>query len=187
MDAFKQKILTAVCEANVLTQGQCNMIRDDAEVMGMKRSHVMNKDGTTKRSFTRTCSSCWVPFAPHHKWMYEVVRNVASDLNDEHYKFDITGIQQLQILRYRPGQFFLPHFDTFDGGDRKLTMVINLSDPSEFLGGGLRVECDLHNQKDVKKLGSATIFPTYIRHQALPVLWGSRWVLVAWLTGGQWR
>jgi len=187
MDAFKQKILTAVCEPNVLTQGQCNMIRDDAEIMGMKRSHVMKKDGTTKASFTRTCSSCWVPFAAHHKWMYEVVRNVASDLNEEHYRFDITGIQQLQILRYRPGQFFLPHFDTFDGSDRKLTMVINLSDPSEFLGGGLRVECDMQNKKDVKKLGSATIFPAYIRHQALPVFFGSRWVLVAWLTGGQWR
>jgi len=187
MNQFKQKILTAVCEPDVLTQGQCNMIRDDAEVIGMRRSHVMKKDGTTRSSYTRTCSSCWVPFAEHYKWLYDVVRSVAMDLNEEHYKFDITGIQQLQILRYRPGQFFLPHFDCFDGSDRKLTMVINLSDPSEFLGGGLRVECDLNGKENAKKLGAATIFPAYIRHQALPVFWGSRWVLVAWLTGGQWR
>ena len=187
MDKFKQKILTAVCEPDVLTQGQCNMIRDDSEVIGMKRSHVMNKDGTSRKSYARTCSSCWVPFAEHYKWLYEVVRGVAMDLNDEHYRFEISGIQQLQILRYRPGQFFLPHFDCFDGSDRKLTMVINLSDPSEFLGGGLRVECDLNGKENAKKLGAATIFPAYIRHQALPVFWGSRWVLVAWLTGGQWK
>ena len=187
MSQFKQKILTAVCEPDVLTQGQCNMIRDDAEVIGMRRSHVMKKDGTTRSSYTRTCSSCWVPFAEHYKWLYDVVRSVAMDLNEEHYKFDITGIQQLQILRYRPGQFFLPHFDCFDGSDRKLTMVINLSDPSEFLGGGLRVECDLNGKENVKKLGAATMFPAYIRHQALPVFFGYRWVLVAWLTGGQWR
>jgi len=187
MSEFKQKILTAVCEPDVLIQGQCNMIRDDAQVIGMKRSHVMNKDGTSRKSYARTCSSCWVPFAEHYKWLYEVVRCVAMDLNDEHYRFDITGIQQLQILRYRPGQFFLPHFDCFDGSDRKLTMVINLSDPTEFLGGGLRVECDLNGKENVKKLGAATMFPAYIRHQALPVFWGSRWVLVAWLTGGQWR
>jgi len=187
MSDFKQKILTAVCEPDVLTEHQCNMIRDDAQVIGMKRSHIMNKDGTTRAAFTRTCSSCWVPFAEHYKWLYEVVRNMAGDLNQQHYRLDITGMQQLQILRYRPGQFFLPHFDCFDGSDRKLTMVINLSDPSEFLGGGLRVECDLHNAKDVKKRGSATMFPTYIKHQALPVFFGSRWVLVAWLTGGQWR
>jgi len=187
MDKFKQKILTAVCEPDVLTQGQCNMIRDDSEVIGMKRSHVMNKDGTSRKSYARTCSSCWVPFAEHYKWLYEVVRGVAMDLNDEHYRFEISGIQQLQILRYRPGQFFLPHFDCFDGSDRKLTMVINLSDPSEFLGGGLRVECNLNGKENAKKLGAATIFPAYIRHQALPVFWGSRWVLVAWLTGGQWK
>jgi len=187
MDAFKQKILTAVCEPDVLTEYQCKMIREDSEVIGMKRSHIMKKDGTTKTSLTRTCASCWVPFSEHYKWLYEVTRTVANGLNSQHYKFDITGMQQLQILRYSPGQFFLPHFDTFDGSDRKLTMVINLSDPSEFLLGGLRVGCDMLGQENARKLGSATIFPAYIKHQALPVLWGSRWALVAWLTGGQWR
>ena len=80
MDKFKQKILTAVCEPDVLTQGQCSMIRDDAEVIGMRRSHVMKKDGTTRSSYTRTCSSCWVPFAEHYKWLYDVVRSVADGI-----------------------------------------------------------------------------------------------------------
>jgi PKHD-type hydroxylase len=187
MNEFKQKVLTAVCEPDILTEHQCSMIRTDANIIGMKRSHVLKKDGTTRAAFTRTCSSCWVPYASHYKWLYEVTGAIARELNQNHYKFDITGMQQLQILRYRPGQFFLPHFDCYDGSDRKLTMVINLSDPSEFLGGGLRVECDMVGQENAKKRGSATMFPAYIRHQALPVFFGSRWVLVAWMTGGQWR
>ncbi|NDC49736.1 MAG: 2OG-Fe(II) oxygenase, partial [Micrococcales bacterium] len=81
-------------------------------------------------------------------------------------------------LRYRPLQKFDWHFDTFDGSDRKLTCVINLSRPEEYIGGGLRVEGDWDGVEKSTHQGSANFFPT---------IWGTRWALVAWITGPAWR
>ena len=73
MSEFKQKVFFAAVDRYVLTPTQCMMLRQDAEVIGMKRATVMKKDGTTRRSFARSCSSCWVPMATHYKWLYSIV------------------------------------------------------------------------------------------------------------------
>jgi hypothetical protein len=138
---FKQKVLTAAVDRYVLTPTQCMMLRQDAQVIGMKRAPVLSKDGVTRTvSRTRTCTSCWVPFAPHYKWLYSIINELTMAINAEHYRFDVTGVQQLQILRYSPLQRFSWHWDTFTGSDRKLTAVVNLSAPTEYLGGGLQVK-----------------------------------------------
>ena len=71
MSEFKQKVLTASVDRYVLTKTQCMMLRQDAEIIGMKRAPVLAKDGSNKVSRTRTCSSCWIPYAKHHNWIYE--------------------------------------------------------------------------------------------------------------------
>jgi PKHD-type hydroxylase len=189
MSEFKQKVLTAAVDRYVLTPTQCMMLRQDAEVIGMKRATVMKKDGTTRRSFARSCSSCWVPMAPHYKWLYSIVNELTMAVNAEHYRFDITGVQQLQILKYNPLQQFWWHYDTYtsEAPVRKMTMVVNLSDPSEYLGGGLQVKADLINGRFIREQGAGTWFPSYIEHRARAPIWGTRWVLVAWLTGPAWR
>jgi PKHD-type hydroxylase len=187
MSEFKQKVLTAAVDRYVLTPTQCMMLRQDAEVIGMKRATVMKKDGTTRRSFARSCSSCWVPMAPHYKWLYSIVNELTMAINAEHYRFDITGVQQLQILKYNPLQQFWWHYDTFTGSDRKMTMVVNLSDPSEYLGGGLQVKADIENARFIRDQGAGCWFPSYIEHRARAPIWGTRWVLVAWLTGPSWK
>jgi hypothetical protein len=133
-----QKVLTASVDRYVLTPSQCMMIRQDAEVIGMKRATVLNKDGTSRRSFARSCSSCWIPYAQHNNWIYNIMRELTDAINAEHWRIDITGMQQLQILKYNPLQQFWWHFDTYtsEAPVRKLTAVINLSAPNEYLGGG---------------------------------------------------
>jgi len=189
MSEFKQKVLTAAVDRYVLTKTQCEMLRQDAEVIGMKRATVMKKDGTTRRSFARSCSSCWVPMATHYKWLYSIVNELTMAVNAEHYRFDITGVQQLQILKYNPLQQFWWHYDTYtsEAPVRKMTMVVNLSDPSEYLGGGLQVKADLENARFIRDQGAGCWFPSYIEHRARAPIWGTRWVLVAWLTGPSWR
>ncbi len=185
--SFKQKILTAVTVPQVLTRSQCEMIRSDADIIGMKRAPVMAKDGSHVRSMTRTCASCWLPKAPHFQWLYNYVAAVTDEVNTAHYRFDVMDMQNLQVLRYRPGQWFKWHFDTFDGSDRKLTMVINLSRPEEYVGGGLQVDGDWYNVERHRDQGAATFFPAWMKHRAKAPIWGTRWALVAWITGPQWK
>ena len=186
---FKQKILTAVTVPQVLTRGQCELVIHDATKIGMKRAPVLSKDGTNVRSFTRTCDSCWVPKSPNFQWLYNYVAAVTDDVNSEHYQFDITDMQQLQVLRYRPGQWFKWHFDTIEteGDIRKMTMVINLSRPEEYILGGLMVDGNWHNSEKSRQQGSASFFPAWMKHCARAPIWGTRWALVAWITGPAWK
>ena len=184
---FKQKILTAVTVPQVLTRSQCEMIIRDAEVIGMKRAPVMAKDGSVVNYRTRTCASCWLPKAAHFQWIYNYLAAVVDQVNTEHYRFDVMDMQNLQVLRYRPLQKFDWHFDTFDGSDRKLTCVINLSRPEEYIGGGLRVAGDWEGVEKSAHQGSANFFPTWMKHRAVAPIWGTRWALVAWITGPSWR
>jgi hypothetical protein len=188
MSEFKQKVLTAAVDRYVLTPTQCMMLRQDAQVIGMKRAPVLAKDGVTRTvSRTRTCTSCWIPFAPHYKWLYSIINELTMAINAEHYRFDVTGVQQLQILRYSPLQRFSWHWDTFTGSDRKLTAVVNLSAPTEYLGGGLQVKADIDNVRFIREQGAGCWFPSYVEHRARAPIFGTRWVLVAWLTGPAWR
>jgi PKHD-type hydroxylase len=187
MSEFKQKVLTAAVDRYVLTKTQCEMLRQDAEVIGMKRATVLKKDGTTRRSFARSCSSCWIPYAQHNNWIYNIMREITVSINEEHWRFDVGGVQQLQILKYNPLQQFWWHFDTYTGSDRKLTAVVNLSAPNEYLGGGLQVKADIDNAKFIREQGAGCWFPSYIEHRARAPIWGTRWVLVAWFTGPAWR
>ena len=184
---FTQKVLTAAVDRYVLTPTQCMMLRQDAEVIGMKRATVLKSNGKTKVSFARTCSSCWVPMSQHYKWLYSIMAELTASINSEHWRFDVTGMQQLQILKYNPLQQFWWHFDTYTGSDRKLTAVVNLSAPNEYLGGGLQVKADIDNAKFIREQGAGCWFPSYIEHRARAPIWGTRWVLVAWLTGPSWK
>jgi hypothetical protein len=189
IENFKQKVLTASVDRYVLTPSQCMMLRQDAEIIGMKRAPVLAKDGSNKVSRTRTCSSCWIPFSKHHNWIYNIMRELTDSINAEHWRFDVTGMQQLQILRYRPLQKFSWHFDTYtsEAPVRKLTAVVNLSAPHEYIGGGLQVKADIENVRFMREQGAGCWFPSYIEHRARAPIWGTRWVLVAWLTGPAWR
>ena len=148
---------------------------------------VLAKNGKNILSPTRTCASCSLHKAPHFQWIYNYIAAVTDEVNNEHYQFDIMDMQSIQVLRYRPGQWFHWHYDTFDGSDRKLTVVINLSAPNDYIGGGLQVEGDWIRQDKARDQGSASFFPAWLKHRARAPIWGTRWALVAWITGPAWK
>ncbi|NBT06689.1 MAG: 2OG-Fe(II) oxygenase [Betaproteobacteria bacterium] len=81
------------------------------------------------------------------------------------------------------------HYDTYTSEPpvRKLTAVVNLSAPEEYIGGGLQVKADMVNTQFIREQGAGCWFPSYIEHRARAPIWGTRWVLVAWFTGPAWK
>ena len=105
----------------------------------------------------------------------------------KHFGFDIDFVEEYEIKCYTQGDFFESHTDNSftitNDLDRKLTLSINLSDPSSYQGGKLVVrETDIDN-----KLGSCSAFPTFFRHHVDTVTQGERWVLIGWAWGPYWR
>lgn len=71
--------------------------------------------------------------------------------------------------------------------DRKLSMTVQLSDPSEYEGGQFEfgeVECP-NEYSRVK--GTVLVFPSYLTHRVTPVTKGVRKSLVSWWWGPRWR
>ena len=72
--------------------------------------------------------------------------------------------------------------------DRKLSVTVQLSDPSEYEGGDFEFsECPTPDPKHSKLKGTVLVFPSYLQHRVLPVTSGMRKSLVAWFSGPRWQ
>lgn len=72
--------------------------------------------------------------------------------------------------------------------DRKLSIVVQLSDPDTYRGGDFEFsEVQSPKKLDWKKQGSILIFPSYLTHRVTEVTEGIRYSIVSWVRGPRWR
>ena len=70
---------------------------------------------------------------------------------------------------------------------RKLTVVVQLSDPADYAGGALELWPDSATHTAPALRGTATIFPSFMLHRVTPVTEGTRWSLTLWAHGPSFR
>ncbi|HYW56701.1 MAG TPA: 2OG-Fe(II) oxygenase [Polaromonas sp.] len=111
-------------------------------------------------------------------------------------EWPIENGEGLQVLRYRPGTEYKPHYDYFDpaepgtpailerGGQRVATLIMYLQEPES---GGATVFPDVRLQV-VPKRGHAVFFNysqphrcSQSLHGGMPVLAGEKWIATKWL------
>lgn len=145
-------------------------------------------DETVRRS-----SIFWIPKVKRYDWIYKRILELIGQANDEFFHFELTEIsEQLQFTKYAPGEKYDWHVDgggREHQGLRKLSLVIQLSDPSEYEGGELQFGISTDDKIEVadKNKGCAIIFPSYMRHRATEVTKGTRYSLVLWVAGPPFR
>lgn len=72
--------------------------------------------------------------------------------------------------------------------DRKLSLVVQLSRPSEYKGGHFEFsEVQSPDRNAWSKQGSILVFPSYLTHRVTEVTEGTRYSLVSWVRGPRWR
>lgn len=129
----------------------------------------------------------WLNSSQETKWVYEKISYVVSSLNAKFYKFDLIGMgESFQLSNYdssKSGTYGW-HIDfSPEGPSRKLSLVLQLTDPSEYEGGNLQI---LNSSQPItipKKRGLIVAFPSWTLHQVTPVTMGNRQSLVSWITG----
>lgn len=132
----------------------------------------------------------WLSNSPDTKWVFEKLANVASRMNAQHFRFDLTGFgEPLQLTNYDQSEngMYGWHVDYGVGISRKLSMAIQLTDPAEYEGGNLQIMTSAEPQNVRKQRGIIAVFPSYVMHQVTPVTQGSRQSLVAWVSGPAFR
>ena len=71
---------------------------------------------------------------------------------------------------------------------RKLTAVVQLTDPSEYQGGDFEVFADSKpDVNEIRTLGTSIFIPSFLDHQATPVTSGVRYSLACWFDGPKFR
>ena len=130
----------------------------------------------------------WLDKTPDTAWVFEKLANVASSLNAQFYRFDLTGFgEALQLTNYNQSEKGMYGWHQDYGGrlniSRKLSMVLQLTDPSQYEGGNLQILTSGEPINVRKQRGLIAAFPSYVLHQVTPVTSGSRQSLVAWISG----
>ena len=119
-------------------------------------------------------------------WVFARLAGVVNEMNAQFFQFDLTGMEQgLQFTRYTaPGEHYDWHVDRgFMTPTRKLSLSVQLNDPSEYKGGELEFKFGRKDLKVKKERGMVTFFPSYTLHRVRPVTEGTRYSLVAWISG----
>ena len=142
-------------------------------------------------SHIRRSNVKWIRKDSETEGLFRKLGHIVSSLNAQFYKFDLTGFgEALQLTNYdcSEGMYgWHQDYGSVGAPSRKLSLVLQLTDPSEYEGGNLQIMTSGEPINVHKQRGLVTVFPSYIVHQVTPVTQGSRQSLVAWITGPEFR
>jgi PKHD-type hydroxylase len=173
---------------NAFTEQELNWLQQQARICRQKAT-VGHGSGVPDPSIRRSDLN-WLANTSDSEWVFEKLGHIVSSLNSQFFRFNLTGFgENIQLTNYDSSEHGMYgwHVDMTSNAQspcRKLSLVLQLSDPVEYEGGVL--ELQPHN-KDVIKMrkqrGLVVVFPSWTLHQVTPVTQGSRQSLVAWITG----
>jgi PKHD-type hydroxylase len=144
--------------------------------------------GTTRPAVRRT-KIRWIN-PVEQRWVYEIVWR-ETEAGNKLLQYDVVPFNdtiQLACYDAEDKGFFRWHSDCTPGDmSRKLTMVVPLSDPSEYEGGILEFNEGGVVRRPPQKAGVPVMFPAWLLHQVTPVTRGRRYSMAVWIRGPAWR
>ena len=173
----------------------------DSRLMG----DALNKD-------KRNSQNAWVPTT---HWLGGFMWHYIERANRENFLYDLRCIdgESMQYTQYGPGQFYGWHNDAGIAGAykpqsvgnrqeglandflnenielvRKLSFVLQLSDPDDYEGGNLQLlDEGGASYFAPRKRGTVILFDSRTQHRVLPVKSGLRKSIVGWTVGPRWK
>lgn len=176
----------AYCD-NVFTQEECEKIVEEGKKRNLKSATLLSKENNSfSDESTRKSNVSWIVPSIEVAWIYQKVSGVVMNLNDRYFGFDLFGINEaFQFTEYTSDNgHYSKHVDRKYGYlVRKLSVSVQLTDPLTYSGGELLLYFDKNPTRTKIEQGSLIIFPSYTMHEVTPVTKGTRYSLVAWVTG----
>lgn len=177
---------------------KCNQIISLAKNLPIEQATVgAVGDKTEIAKEIRKSKVRWISAVmPDFKDLHHEIVDMFHTTNRSAFGVDIWYLHEMQFTEYNANEqgFYDWHIDTqFESpnqSQRKLSMVIQLSDPSDYEGGNLEISPWIFgppSSDQLKTQGTVIVFPSLIQHRVTPVTKGTRYSLVAWMEGPKWR
>lgn len=177
----------------LLSAEECDAMVAQSEARLARSETVAAKDSGSEVNAARTSEGMFFERG-ENELIRRIEARLAALLN-----WPVDHGEGLQVLRYRPGAEYLPHYDYFDpgmsstpailkrGGQRVGTLVMYLNTPT---AGGATIFPDIG--LDVLPVKGNAVFFSYDRpqpqtltlHGGAPVREGEKWVATKWLRQG---
>ena len=128
----------------------------------------------------------------NESWVQKLLWEYILEANKKTFHVDVINKSEIQFTEYRShegGKYDWHHdvnWNAQEGLDRKLSISIQLSDKTDYLGGDFEFE-EINSSMYFKGIGTIIIFPSYLRHRVTKVTLGTRRSLVAWFYGPNWK
>lgn len=159
----------------------------------MDEGLVSGGAGSDEEHGVRKAGVAWITPEKQDHWIFEKLAGVIERANRV-YQYDLLGFtEDAQFTCYdRRGDFYDWHQDGLEGelAIRKLSIVVQLSPPETYTGADLELfslscepEVAENWREDLRRLGSAVVFPAFEYHRVKPLLSGKRYSLVCWVGG----
>ena len=133
-----------------------------------------------------------IGYEERFKWLYDKIGFITSVANSGHFNYEIAGVTHgLQLLKYDASEDVPGHYKWHtDAGPgtfcrRKISLVVQLSDPSDYEGCELEVMEGASTLIAPKEQGTVCMFPSYTPHRVTPIEKGIRYSLVIWVEGSR--
>ena len=171
------------CFPNVFTPEECDAILAIDGDRASYRSGLLHPVEGYRSALTS-----WIPPCEARAFIDERLDSLVRNVN-RRYRFDLTAFEEhVLISRYQVGDHFDWHIDSVEKENslRKLSISVQLSEPSDYDGGGL--EFMPHGEVVFSRdRGTAILFPAYLCHRVGPITRGMRASLVTFALGPTFR
>jgi prolyl 4-hydroxylase len=179
---------------NFLSDEECDGLIEGAKPRMARSLTVETQTGGEELNADRTSNGMFYARA-ENELIARIERRLA-----QLTRWPVENGEGLQILHYRPGAEYKPHYDYFDpsepgtptilkrGGQRVATIIMYLHEPAK---GGGTVFPDVKLEVAPKR-GNAVFFSynrahpsTHSLHGGAPVIEGEKWIATKWLREGK--
>lgn len=173
---------------DVFTTDELLKIREIGDNLPKQRAVTIGDEG--ENSQYRLSDVSWMTDNEDTRWIYEKMSNLCKIANKNMWNFDIWGYQDnfQYTVYYGDGGHYDWHADLGPGiSNRKISCVLQLSDPEEYEGGDLQMNPGGNILNVPKGLGVVCFFPSFLLHRVTPLNGGVRKSLVNWFCGANLR
>ncbi|NND01095.1 MAG: hypothetical protein HKN85_13015 [Gammaproteobacteria bacterium] len=179
---------------NILTTKDAQLLFDELELKAPESASVVNWDGT--RVTNEEVRRADITSLDEEHWLAQKLFAQIVDINTNLWGFSPSAKERIQIIDYSQKGHYNWHFDVlpaaeaqmyseWEGSNRILTAILNLSDESEYSMGDLLIHDPASGSRapGLHGRGTMIVFPSNHWHRATAVTSGFRRVAVMWVRG----
>jgi PKHD-type hydroxylase len=179
--------------SGILSEELCDSIILEGDKLISSDGRIGN--GNLGGSYNPEIRETNITFFPNNHWIEGIALQYALLANtNSKWNINFSNPQNAQYCRYFPDQHYTPHRDDSINVNRntmrKLSLVIQLSNPNDYEGGEFAIEQIDGSLAEVDLIaprGSVIVFPSLLMHGVKPVTKGVRHSVVVWFEGPNWQ